>query len=62
MTKRIEIIRDFAEKMGYEVNEIEYTHCRNHRKCYSIELTGTWDGEGYPFSWSWYLDDYTEVI
>jgi len=61
MIKKLEIIRDFGNKMGYEINEIEYTHYLNHRKCYTIELISTCDCDGYPYNWSWYLDDYTEV-
>ena len=56
MNEQISIIKDFAEKMGYEIHEEDYKHCRNGRPCHSIELIGTSDGEGYPYGWAWYTD------
>ena len=56
MENRIAIIKDFANKMGYEIYESKYNHCYNDRPCYSIELIGTSDSEGNPFAWAWYLD------
>lgn len=53
---KLNAIREFAKQMGYKIEEREYTHCDNKRPLYSIELIGTWDSEGYPYSWVWYLD------
>jgi hypothetical protein len=56
MKERIAYIKDFAEKMEYEVKEYKYNHCDNGRPCLGIELIGTYDSEGEPFAWAWYLD------
>ena len=56
MEEKLRIIREFAKAMDYEINEYDYIHCRNKRKCHSIELIGTHDSEGDAFSWAWYLD------
>ena len=61
MEKQIEIIKDFAKKMGYTIKETKYQHDFNNRPCYMIELIGTLDGEGEPYSWAWYLDTKKEV-
>lgn len=61
MKERIAYIKDFAEKMGYEVSEYKYTHCGNGRPCLYVGLIGTCDAEGEPFSWAWYLDTEEEV-
>ena len=61
MEKKIEIIKDFAKKMGYTIKETKYQHDFNNRPCYMIELIGTLDGEGEPYSWAWYLDTKKEV-
>lgn len=58
--KRLMIIRKFAEQMGYGINESDYTHCFNNRPCHSIELLGTCDSEGDPYSWAWYTDTWEE--
>lgn len=52
--KKIEIIKDFAKKMGYTIDEYKCEH--EGRPCYSIELLETCDIEGNPYSWAWYLD------
>lgn len=61
MKERIAYIKDFAEKMGYEISEYEYTHCDNGRPCFYVALIGTCDAEGEPFAWAWYLDTEEEV-
>ena len=48
--------------MGYTTNETKYKHGFNNRLCYMIELIGTSDSEGEPYSWAWYLDTKEEVI
>ena len=60
MEKRIAIIKDFAEKMDYEVYELNYSNYINNRPCYSIELGGTSDSEGNCYSWAWYTDTFEE--
>ena len=59
MPKRIKIIKEFAEKMGYTIFEEVYK--KNNRPCYSIELLETSDIEGNPYSWEWYLDTGEEI-
>lgn len=67
---KIDAIKDFASKMDYEINEYNYTYARNWpcdkgkygRPCYCIELIGTCDSEGDPYSWSWFVDTGTEVV
>lgn len=61
MEKKIEIIKEFAKKMGYITKETKYKHAFNNRPCYMIELIGTLDGEGEPYSWAWYLDTKKEI-
>lgn len=61
MNRRIAIIKDFANKMGYEPYEDDYTHCHNGRPCHCIELGGTVDSEGNSYSWAWYRDTYEEL-
>ena len=61
MEKKIEIIKDFAKKMGYTIQETKYEHNFNNRPCYMIELIGTLDSEGEPYSWTWYLDTKKEI-
>ena len=56
MEERIAYIKNFAEKMGYKISEHKYNHNINGRPCFCIELIGTWDAEGEPFAWAWYLD------
>lgn len=67
MEKSIEIIKNFAESMGYETIEYDYTtYARyskeNNRPAHAIELIGTYDCEGEPYTWAWYTDTYTEII
>lgn len=59
MKEKIEIIKDFAKKMGYTAIEDKYTY--KGRPCYSIELLETGDIEGNPYSWAWYLDTGEEM-
>ena len=47
--------------MGYTIKETKYQHDFNNRPCYMIELIGTLDCEGEPYSWAWYLDTKKEV-
>ena len=61
MEEKIGIIKDFAKKMGYTIKETKYKHDFNNRPCYMIELIGTLDGEGEPYSWAWYLDTKEEM-
>lgn len=61
MNERIAIIKDFAEKMGYDIIEQKYSHCRDDRPCYSIELGGTYDSEGNSYIWAWYMDTFEEI-
>jgi len=56
MEKRIAIIKDFASKMGYSINEGDYHYYGTERMAHSIELAGTEDSEGNPYSWQWFLD------
>lgn len=58
--KRMNYIFNFAKEMGYSVLKSEYEHCKNHRPCVSLELSGTWDSEGNPFAWAWYTDTWEE--
>lgn len=60
MNKRIEIIKDFAKKMGYSINDYKYENCDNNRLSRCVELIGTADIEANPYSWNWYLDTYEE--
>lgn len=55
--RRMELIRQFAAQMGYEVHEVDYGE--NYRPCHSIELIGTEDS-GYAFTWTWYCDTWEE--
>lgn len=50
MLEKIKIIKEFAEKMGYEVNEI-ITSGLGIRSTYTIELIDTCDSLGYPYVW-----------
>jgi len=59
MKEKIEIIKDFAKKMGYKTRE--YNYIWNGRNCLGIELLGTLDSEGNPFEWAWYLDTKEEI-
>ena len=66
MEKELAIIRDFANKMGYEVNEYAYTTYSYNpkdtgRPAYIIELEGTSDSEGNPYCWAWFTDTYTPM-
>lgn len=45
--RKIAIIKDFAEKMGYTAEVDEDDDCR------WVELIGTSDSEGYPYCWVW---------
>ena len=60
MKNRIKIIKEFAEKMDYEISVHRYKAYGYGRPCKSIELIGTIDSEGNPFSWAWYLDTFEE--
>lgn len=65
MKKKIEIIKDFAKKMGYTVIESEYEYKSWHggksRPSHWVELLQTSDVEGNPYSWGWYLDTGEEI-
>ena len=54
--EKVNFIKDFAKNMGYDIYEDYYISYLNNRSAYSIELGGTSDGEGYPYSWAWYTD------
>lgn len=54
MKEKIEIIKDFAKKMGYTIDEYKFEY--EGRPCYGIELLETCDTEGNSYSWAWYLD------
>lgn len=56
--KELEIIKKFAKEMGYNYFIDEYDNCENGRPMLSIELNGTSDSEGNPYSWAWYTDTY----
>lgn len=58
--ERMEYIREFAKNMRYTVFEENYEHYDNNRPCHSIELVGTADSEGNPYSWAWYTDNWEE--
>ena len=62
MKRKIEIIKNFAKEMGYEIREEKYYHYKNGRPCYHIELLGTIDNEGDPYSWAWFLDTEEEMF
>ena len=59
--EKIEIIKKFAKDMGYTIDTYYYTHCFNGKKCFGIELIGTSDAEGNPYSWAWYVETGQEV-
>lgn len=61
MLNKIEIICDFAKKMGYEAIVDQFRHIYTGRPVYSIELIGTVDSNGYPYCWAWYTDTWEEV-
>ena len=59
--KQLITIRRFAKEMGYKTCESNYEHPINNRQCHYIELLGTWDSDGEPFTWAWYTDTWEEV-
>ena len=64
MENKITIIKDFAKKMGYSTNEYDYKCYSynpkdNGRPAHIIELNEVYDGEGNPYSWAWFTDNYT---
>lgn len=67
VNKRIEIVKEFAEKMGYHYYIEEYNASifggwnpygiRNGELCKSITFEdGPTDGEGEYYSWAWSLE------
>lgn len=59
--KKIEIIKQFAKDMGYKTETYYYNHYYNQKRCFEISLCGTWDSEGNPYSWAWYVETGKEV-
>ena len=59
--QKIEIIKDFANKMDYAIKEAFYDDYFNNRPMYGIDLIGTSDSDGNPFGWAWYLDTQEEL-
>ena len=57
----VDIIKDFAENMDYKAVEGTYKNVSNNRPFYLIELEGTHDSNGNPYSWGWYLDNFEEI-
>lgn len=61
IVKQLNIIREFAKKMGYETGEEYYTAQIWNRKtgpfesfpAYSIEIYDKVDSEGNPYYWAW---------
>lgn len=53
--KKIAIIKDFAAKMGYTANVFENDYYRG------VELIGTEDSDGKPFTWRWDVEHGWEV-
>ena len=60
MFRKINIIKDFAKKMGYDYCISEYNNCDNGRPMICIEIIGTCDSEGNYYNWAWYTDTYEE--
>ena len=60
--EKVNFIKDFAKNMGYDTYEDYYTVWKNNRPAYSIELGGTSDIEGNPYSWAWYTDNWEEMF
>ncbi len=65
--KRMSIIKDFADKMGYTVRIEEFNVCvspeyedicsfKNGEHCISIELCEKVSDEGVPYYWMWSLE------
>lgn len=61
VVKQLNIIREFAGKMGYEIGEEYFTaRIRNRNtgsfentRAYSIEIYDKTDCEGNPYNWTW---------
>lgn len=66
---KIEIIKNFARQMGYETDVYEYNYAgyrrrevKENEKCIAIDLIGTADSEGNPYSWAWSLQTGREIL
>ena len=68
--KKVNIIREFAKKMGYTTTEEYYTVSSggwsvepkyHNTDAFYIELNGTSDSEGNPYSWAWSMVDGKEI-
>lgn len=59
--RKVKAVRKFAEEMGYDTDSWYYTHFDNDRPAFVIVLLGTFDSEGNPFDFAWYMDTGEEI-